>query len=150
MSQISTEIGKQIRTFRKKRKMTLEALAAVICKSKSTVSKYENGEIPLAAGMSVNVTIDYEAGGDNLTVVPLSAIFQDKEKSSVWVYRPADKKVTQRQVKIRQILKEGRVVLDEGLQSGEIVVTAGVHKLKEGMEVERLKPVADTNIGGLL
>ena len=46
MSQISTEIGKQIRTFRKKRKMTLEALAAVICKSKSTVSKYENGEIP--------------------------------------------------------------------------------------------------------
>lgn len=68
--------------------------------------------IPLAAGMSVNVTIDYEAGGDNLTVVPLSAIFQDKEKSSVWVYRPADKKVTQRQVKIRQILKEGRVVLD--------------------------------------
>ena len=42
------------------------------------------------------------------------------------------------------------MVLDEGLQSGEIVVTAGVHKLKEGMEVERLKPVADTNIGGLL
>ena len=28
MSQISTEIGKQIRTFRKKRKMTLETLAA--------------------------------------------------------------------------------------------------------------------------
>ena len=27
--------------------MTLEALAAVICKSKSTVSKYENGEIPV-------------------------------------------------------------------------------------------------------
>ena len=50
--------------------------------------------IPLAAGMSVNVTIDYEAGGDNLTVVPLSAIFQDKEKSSVWVYRPAEKKGT--------------------------------------------------------
>ena len=47
MSQISTEIGKQIRTFRKKRKMTLETLAGIICKSKSTVSKYENGEIPV-------------------------------------------------------------------------------------------------------
>lgn len=47
MSQISTEIGKQIRTFRKKRKMTLESLADIICKSKSTVSKYENGEIPV-------------------------------------------------------------------------------------------------------
>ena len=43
MSQISAEIGKQIRTFRKKRKMTLETLAGIICKSKSTVSKYENG-----------------------------------------------------------------------------------------------------------
>ena len=47
MSQISAEIGKQIRTFRKKRKMTLETLAGIICKSKSTVSKYENGEIPV-------------------------------------------------------------------------------------------------------
>lgn len=47
MSQISTEIGKQIRTFRKKRKMMQETLAGIICKSKSTVSKYENGEIPV-------------------------------------------------------------------------------------------------------
>ena len=33
MSQISTEIGKQIRTFRKKRKMTLEALRLLSAKA---------------------------------------------------------------------------------------------------------------------
>lgn len=47
MSQISFEIGKRIRNFRKMRKMTIEELAQIICKSKATVSKYEKGEIVL-------------------------------------------------------------------------------------------------------
>ncbi len=47
MSQISTEIGRQIRIFRKKRHMTLDDLSQRICKSKSTISKYEKGEIPV-------------------------------------------------------------------------------------------------------
>lgn len=41
-------------------------------------------------------------------------------------------------------------MIDKGLDEGEMVVTAGVHKLKEGMKVELLKPVPATNIGGLL
>lgn len=47
MPQVSTQIGKRIRTFRKKRSMTLEDLSQIICKSKSTISKYEKGEIPI-------------------------------------------------------------------------------------------------------
>ena len=47
MSEISKEIGKQIRSFRKRRGMTLDDLSRIICKSKSTISKYEKGEIPL-------------------------------------------------------------------------------------------------------
>ncbi len=45
MSEISAEIGKRIRHFRQSRKMTLQELASVICKSKATLSKYESGEI---------------------------------------------------------------------------------------------------------
>ena len=45
MSEISTEIGKRIRNFRKMRHLTLDELSAIICKSKSTISKYEKGEI---------------------------------------------------------------------------------------------------------
>lgn len=45
MPDINTEIGKLIRGARKKRSMTLNELAEVICKSQSTVSKYEKGEI---------------------------------------------------------------------------------------------------------
>ena len=42
------------------------------------------------------------------------------------------------------------MIVSEGLAPGEIVVSAGVHSLKEGMEVELLKPVSKTNVGGLL
>lgn len=108
-----------------------------------------DSQLPLAAGMSVNVTIEYDAGEHALTCVPLSAVFEENGLASVWVYT-ADKKVTRRPVKVRQVLKDGRMVLDEGVESGEWVVTAGVHKLKEGMSVELLKPVAETNVGGLL
>ncbi|MGN0404733.1 MAG: helix-turn-helix domain-containing protein [Bariatricus sp.] len=45
MNEISTEVGKRIRNFRKMRHMTLDELSAIICKSKSTISKYEKGEI---------------------------------------------------------------------------------------------------------
>ena len=47
MSEVSRQIGKRIRYFRQSRKMTLEELASVIYKSKSTLSKYEKGEISI-------------------------------------------------------------------------------------------------------
>lgn len=47
MNKLSSEIGKRIKNFRKKRMLTIESLAQMICKSKATVSKYEKGEIIL-------------------------------------------------------------------------------------------------------
>lgn len=45
MAEISVEVGKRIRNFRKMRNMTLDQLSSIICKGKSTISKYEKGEI---------------------------------------------------------------------------------------------------------
>ena len=47
MGEISREIGHRTRNFRKSRHMTLDELANIVCKNKSTLSKYENGEIIL-------------------------------------------------------------------------------------------------------
>ncbi len=47
MAEIRVEVGKQIRFFRKNRKMTQEELASSIQKSKATLSKYEHGEISI-------------------------------------------------------------------------------------------------------
>lgn len=54
MSEINRQIGKQIRTFRKMRNLTLDEVSNVIHKSKSTISKYEKGEI------SVDIETLYE------------------------------------------------------------------------------------------
>lgn len=106
--------------------------------------------VKLAAGMSVNVTIKYAADENELTTVPLSAVFNEGELAAVWVYEPIAGQLSKRKVRIQQILKTGNVILSEGVRKGEIVVTAGVHKLKEGMAVKLLKPVASSNVGGLL
>nr|WP_293993663.1 helix-turn-helix transcriptional regulator [uncultured Fusobacterium sp.] len=47
MVEINLEIGKNIRKFRKLRKLTIEELGNIINKSKATISKYEKGEIAL-------------------------------------------------------------------------------------------------------
>ncbi len=47
MSEITQEIGRRIRHFRQSRNMTLEELAAAVCKSKGTLSKYEKGDITI-------------------------------------------------------------------------------------------------------
>ena len=47
MSEISVEVGKKIRSFRKMRGLTLAQLAQIIHKGQSTVSKYETGDIPI-------------------------------------------------------------------------------------------------------
>lgn len=45
MALISEEVGKRIHNFRKMRKMTLKEVSDRVCKSISTLSKYEKGEI---------------------------------------------------------------------------------------------------------
>lgn len=43
--ELAKEIGLRIRSIRKSRKMSIEDLAGIICKTKSAISKYENGLI---------------------------------------------------------------------------------------------------------
>ena len=47
MSSISTHIGSRIRMYRKALGMTISDLSAMVYKSKSTISKYENGEVSI-------------------------------------------------------------------------------------------------------
>ncbi|WMJ77271.1 MULTISPECIES: helix-turn-helix domain-containing protein [unclassified Sedimentibacter] len=73
-NEILQHVGSQIKMFRKIKKMTIDDLAKVISKSKSTVSKYESGEITvdivtlfdIAKALNINIInlIDYDYGGN--------------------------------------------------------------------------------------
>jgi RND family efflux transporter MFP subunit len=104
----------------------------------------------LSPGMVTQVTIQYRPEKSDLVVVPYSALFESNSLTTVWVYNPASQTVTARTVKLQHLQTNGTAVVAAGLTEGEIVVTAGVHSLKEGEKVKPLQPVSTTNIGSLL
>lgn len=69
-NELLKHVGSQIKMFRKIKKLTIDELAKLINKSKSTVSKYESGEIAIdivtlfdiAKALNINIInlIDYE------------------------------------------------------------------------------------------
>ena len=78
-------------------------------------------------GMTANVALGDRAGGEVITL-PLTALTQVDGKPAVWVVDPQTSQVNLRPVAIGAYREDGVTVRD-GLRTGEVVVTAGVHKL---------------------
>lgn len=72
------------------------------------------------------------ANGQQAAAIPLSAIYQTGNKPNVWVVE--NNSVILRPVTVGQF-GNNQVEILAGLQNGDIVVTAGVHKLREGQKV---------------
>ncbi|HMM22347.1 MAG TPA: efflux RND transporter periplasmic adaptor subunit [Selenomonadales bacterium] len=87
----------------------------------------------LKLGMTAGVSLT-GAGGPNqaVTMVPLSAIYQTNDTPHVWVI--ADHVAALRPVQVG-IFGNAQVQIVAGLKPGETIVTAGVHKLREGQTV---------------
>ena len=88
----------------------------------------------MALGMtaSVNVTGEKAGGAANTTAtLPMTAIYQTGDKPCVWLVK--DGKVTLKEVSVESF--GANEVLVKGVENGDVVVTAGVHKLHEGEEV---------------
>lgn len=94
----------------------------------------------LLAGMSGHVYIDISkitGNAESWHKIPAEAVFSDSQQglannSYVWIYK--DNAVHKRQVEVGQMHRDG-LEIRSGLNSGEQVVAAGVHYLKEGMQV---------------
>ncbi len=83
-------------------------------------------------GMTATVTV-VNSGSQLSTYIPLSAIYQTGDTPGVWVIN-TDGVVNLRPIKIGAF-GDGAVQVLEGLHDGEAIVTAGVHKLREGQKV---------------
>jgi multidrug efflux system membrane fusion protein len=82
-------------------------------------------------GMTASVTTE-NSGGDQTLYVPLAAIFQTGDTPNVWVIK--DGVVSLRPIKAGAF-GDGKIQILEGLQEGEMIVTAGVQKVREGQKV---------------
>lgn len=101
-------------------------------------------------GMSAMVTIRYKEEDTQTVKIPLTSLFHSDQRSMVWIFEPASETVSARPVTISQILTDGTAVVSSGLNAGEIVLSAGVHSVKEGEKVKLLPSVSPTNVGGML
>jgi len=69
--------------------------------------------------------------------VPASALTEESGRSAVWVVDPQSKTVSLRDVQVLRY-DSASVVISQGLDSGEVVVTAGVQTLHPGQKVRLL------------
>ena len=93
-------------------------------------------EPPQAMQLGMTASVSFaEADGVQGTEaeLPLSALYQTGEQPQVWVVE--DGKVHLKDIKVKRF--GSSTVQVEGLSAGDIVVTAGVQKLREGQEVRR-------------
>jgi len=94
----------------------------------------------IGLGMTASLTLAKPEPGV-LAEVPLSAIFQQGTRPAVWVVDKATGTVSLRPVIIAR-WRDETALIASGVKDGEIVATAGVHKLEPGQKVKPLLQVA--------
>ena len=99
-------------------------------------------ERPAFIGLGMTATLTFErADLAPVANVPLSAIFQHGTQPAVWVVDRATGEVSLRDVTIARWRDDTAAILS-GVKQGELVATAGVHKLEPGQKVKpQLAPV---------
>lgn len=90
-------------------------------------------------GMTAKLRFLRQPGERHLTV-PLTAIFQQDRQPALWVVQP-DQTLALRPVSVASY-REETAVLDGGVQAGERIVIAGVHKLTRGERVRIIEQPA--------
>ncbi|MBO7925052.1 efflux RND transporter periplasmic adaptor subunit [Pseudoalteromonas sp. K222D] len=96
----------------------------------------------LLAGMTGRVLIDLSKVTQSqtaYTILPNEAVFSDPQQSInnnayVWLYNEQTGQIHKQAVKVGQLHRDGIEVLS-GITEGQQIVSAGVHSLKEGMQV---------------
>lgn len=87
-------------------------------------------------GMTANVLFT-SLEDPTLVLLPLSALARRGNDAAVWVVDPASQQVKIRAVTVGQFREDG-VTITAGLHPGDVVVTAGVHKLRENQVVRHV------------
>ncbi len=102
----------------------------------------------VAPGMNAMVKVYPQDGKSGGVAVPASAIFRDGGESCVWLLSGGA--AAKRTVEVDDLRQDGTMTILSGIAAGDVIVTAGVHKLVEGQTVKILPKATSTNVGGLL
>ncbi|QFY88339.1 efflux RND transporter periplasmic adaptor subunit [Magnetovirga frankeli] len=91
-------------------------------------------------GMAVEVLAEGANAGDEPKelIIPLKAVLVEADgQPKVWVVDPETDKVSLRAIQVGDV-RDSHVVVQQGLKAGERIASAGIHQLREGMQVRPL------------
>ena len=95
-----------------------------------------NEENRLLSGMSGKALLQSAPVVSGSISVPQTALCHRPSVGDfVWVVSPETGRVTRQSVTVGELLPDGTVRIEEGLQAGEVVATSGLRFLSDGMEV---------------
>jgi RND family efflux transporter MFP subunit len=95
-------------------------------------------DAPADVELGMTATVRFEAPlAQPVITVPLQALLREGETTYVWKLDAARASVTRHPVQVATIAGND-LVIASGVQPGDVLVTAGVHLLKEGQEVRVL------------
>ena len=104
-----------------------------------------------SAGMNTMVSIHLNDGQSNEMKVSTNALLQADGRSYVFVYHPETGTVQSKEITMLCLTSDGNcIITSSSLKAGDIVVSAGVHAIRNGEKVKPLPPVSETNVGGLM
>lgn len=93
-------------------------------------------------GFTCNIRFSANVGPfleESMTVIPLSALFNESNGKKMYVWVVSDNKVNRREVDVMSPTGEAQAFISSGLKEGEVIITAGVHQLVEGETVREIK-----------
>lgn len=96
-----------------------------------------------ALGMTANLIIERRSD-EKVAELPMTAIFQQGPAPAVWVVDRASGTVSLRPITVLR-WRDDTAVISAGLSDGDLVVTAGVHKLNPGQRVTP-RPAVNTSL----
>ncbi|WP_164977514.1 efflux RND transporter periplasmic adaptor subunit [Ancylomarina salipaludis] len=106
--------------------------------------------VHIVPGMVASVSTYLKTKENELQKVPSASVFSEKGKSYVWKLNCAKNCVERKEVKLNSFDSEGMISIEKGVSNGDLIVSAGVHSLKEGQKVKMLSKKTNSNIGGQL
>lgn len=95
--------------------------------------KLLNPDDKVHLGMTATVTLARHSE-QPVAKLPLTALYSRDGQASVWVFEPESQQVQLQNIAVAEF-QDNHVLVTQGLQSGQWVVTAGAHKLYQGQKV---------------
>lgn len=95
-----------------------------------------NPKREILAGMSAEVSLQFQGIGTPLPLLPISSVLEDKitKGKFVWVFDPETSTAKRKNISIGEIV-QNEIEVIRGITKGDTVITAGLDRLNEGMKV---------------